>query len=129
MRKIFVVGLTLLVAACAEQPMKPEYAASLSNQDLCVDSEAITLYGAGVKLGGRLLDGSVISAELQKRGETCQPADSYIAIARARRLEQEKADREAAQHATNLLQSGQPRSTTSCDGSGASPAVRCGGKS
>lgn len=126
MQKIFVMGLTLLVAACAEQPIKPEYAASLSNQDLCVDSEAVALYGTGVKLGGRLLDGSVISAELQKRGETCQPEDSYIAIARARRLEQEKADREAAQHASKLLQSGQPRPTMSCDGGGS--AIRCPGK-
>jgi hypothetical protein len=125
MRKIFVVGLILLVAACAEQTIKPKYAATLSNQDLCVDSEAVTLYGEGVKLGGRLLDGSVISAELQKRGETCQPADSYIAIARTRRLEQEKADREAAQNAAKQLQSGQPPVVMTCGGDTHSP--RCPG--
>jgi hypothetical protein len=85
------------------------------------------LYGEGVKLGGRLLDGSVISAELHKRGETCQPADSYIALARTRRLEQEKADRETAQNASKQLQSGQPPVVTTCGGDTHSP--RCAGRS
>lgn len=124
MRKVAVVGLTVLLASCSTQQIKPEHAASLSTQELCIDNAAVTLYGTGVRFGGQLLDGAVISAELQKRGETCQPTDSYEMLARTRMLEQKKAEgEEAKKHAVLLQQSGERTPGMTCNGG--EPSVRC----